>query len=245
MTETVDAPVTTEPEKASFFEDLVDTFVAPAKMFARREGQGIFLTIVLFTVLALVLSFAARGAMGPAMDAEIDRQVAKAMADNPGMDPAAMNAMRGVMEFSMTYFVALGMPVLFLLVALATWIVTKVFGVTMTFGNALVIATWGSLPRLVGFVAIAIQGLVMDMSGAKGLMGLTIGVGRFLDPDTTSAGLIALLGRIELFTLWATVLIAIGVSVIGKVPRAKGYAVAGVVWVMGALPALFQLATGR
>jgi hypothetical protein len=65
-------------------------------------------------------------------------------------------------------------------------------------------------------------------------------VGRFFDPETTSPALLALLGRIDVFTIWVTVLLVIGLSVTGKIPRAKA-AIAGViVWFLGAVPLLLQ-----
>jgi hypothetical protein len=42
------------------------------------------------------------------------------------------------------------------------------------------------------------------------------------------------------FTIWVTVLLVIGLSVTGKIPRAKA-AIAGViVWFLGAVPLLLQ-----
>jgi hypothetical protein len=65
-----------------------------------------------------------------------------------------------------------------------------------------------------------------------------LGPGRFLDPDTASPLLMALLMRVDVFYVWSTVLIAIGLQVIGKVPAAKAYLVAIAVWFVGALPSV-------
>ena len=56
-----------------------------------------------------------------------------------------------------------------------------------------------------------------------------------------SPALLGLLGRIDLFTIWVTVLLVIGLAVTGKIPRGRA-AIAGVVmWFAGALPVLGSL----
>jgi hypothetical protein len=38
------------------------------------------------------------------------------------------------------------------------------------------------------------------------------------------------------FTIWVTVLLAIGLSVTGKIPRRRAAIAAGLVWLLGAVP---------
>lgn len=244
MPETVDAPVVQEPEKASFFEDLVDIVIAPAKVFARRVDAGVFLTIVVLTALALALAFANRGAMDAAVEAEIDRAVARMVEENPQMNADQLGPVRSWMGFMMTYGIAIGLPIYFLIVAIGVWLVGKVFGAPVTYGNSLMITTWSFVPRLLGMLLFAVQGLVMDTSGLKGIMQASFGVARFLDPDTVSPGLLAMLARVEVFTIWSTILIGIGIAVVGRIPRGKAMMAAAVVWCLGLLPGLWQFAMG-
>jgi hypothetical protein len=65
---------------------------------------------------------------------------------------------------------------------------------------------------------------------------LTFGVGRFLDPDTVSPLLLAVVGRVDLITLWITALVAIGLCVTGRIPMAKAAIAAAIVWLVGGLP---------
>ena len=67
---------------------------------------------------------------------------------------------------------------------------------------------------------------------------VTLGVGRFLDPDVASPLLLAIVGRLDVFTIWVTVLLAIGLSVTGNISRQKAAIAAVVVWMLGALPLL-------
>jgi len=45
-------------------------------------------------------------------------------------------------------------------------------------------------------------------------------------------------GRIDVFTIWVTVLVAIGLAVTGKISRGKAAIAAAIVWLVGALPTL-------
>jgi hypothetical protein len=65
---------------------------------------------------------------------------------------------------------------------------------------------------------------------------VSLGVGRFLDPDATSMTMLAVVGRIDLFTLWVTVLVAVGLKVVGKATTAQAAAAAAIVWIAGGLP---------
>ena len=43
-----------------------------------------------------------------------------------------------------------------------------------------------------------------------------------MDPDNASQVMLALASRVDLFTIWVTVLLAIGLHVVGKIPQAGG-----------------------
>jgi hypothetical protein len=51
--------------------------------------------------------------------------------------------------------------------------------------------------------------------------------------------MIALASRVDLFTIWVTVLLAIGLHVVGKVSRQQAAIAAAITWVVGALPVVF------
>ena len=73
---------------------------------------------------------------------------------------------------------------------------------------------------------------------------MSLGVGRFFDPDTASPILLAIVGRLDVVTIWVTVLLAIGLAVTGRISRGKA-AIAGVImWIVGALPPLLTALRG-
>jgi hypothetical protein len=64
-----------------------------------------------------------------------------------------------------------------------------------------------------------------------------------MDPDGSQV-MLALASRVDLFTIWVTVLLAIGLHVVGKITRQQAGIVAGLTWVVGALPAVFGALRG-
>ena len=48
--------------------------------------------------------------------------------------------------------------------------------------------------------------------------------------------LLAVVGRIDLITIWITVLVAIGLAVTGRIPLRKAAIAAAIVWFVGGLP---------
>ena len=72
----------------------------------------------------------------------------------------------------------------------------------------------------------------------NGVIKLSFSPARFLDPATANPVLVQVLNRFDLFTIWVTVLLAIGVYVTGRVSKSQA-TIAGVLfWIVGAIPAL-------
>ena len=81
-----------------------------------------------------------------------------------------------------------------------------------------------------------LQALFLDPAQLDGRFRLSLRLGRFLDPDTSSPLLLAVVGRLDLITMWITVLIAIGLSVTGRIPLGRAAIAAAIVWLVGGLP---------
>ena len=125
-----------------------------------------------------------------------------------------------------------------LFIGFVLWVVGKFFDAKQTLNAAMVVATFSYVPRIVEGVVARVQGMFVDPDSLDNRFSLSLGIGRFLDADTRSPVVLGLLGRIDLFTIWVTVLLVIGLAVTGKISRGKA-AIAGVViWLAGALPVL-------
>ena len=236
-----DAPVNgasaTPPVKsAARWEDFIDIFYAPASVFQRRINSGFAIPMIVVTILIGAIFFANKGVMQPVMDGEFSRATAAAMKKNPNLTAEQMNQFRGMGEKFGAIFLIVGLPVTMFVVGLISWFIGKIFDAKQTLGDAIMVASFAYVPKIVESIVNGVQGLLLDPANLTSHYQLTLGVGRFLDPDTSSPMMLAILGRVDLFTLWVTLLIAIGLSVTGKIPRSKAYIAAALVWVVGAIP---------
>ena len=80
----------------------------------------------------------------------------------------------------------------------------------------MIVAAYAYAPRILDSVLLGLQGLFLDPAQLDGRFRLSFGVGRFLDPDTVSPLLLAIVGRVDVITIWITALVAIGLCVTGR-----------------------------
>lgn len=235
---------TAPAERSSLVEDMIDVFFSPAAMFTRRAGQSGWGAYAIVTVLLAASFYASLGALQGVFDAEMVRALAEVTSKNPDMSGDQLAAIQGTIEASFRYGGFATMPFILLALGACVWLVAKLLGGELGYGGGVMIASFAYLPKVLESALISVQSLVFDTSQFTGRYQFSWGVGRFLD-DAMSQGMQNLLGRIDLFTLWATLLIAIGLANAAKVPKPKAYAGAAVVWVLGALPAVMQLMRGQ
>lgn len=225
---------------ASWWEDFVDIFYAPSQVYARRAGSGFGVPMAVVTVVLAIIAIVNSGVMQPILDAEFARSTAAAMRQNPQITPEMMAKGRGIGEAIAKYGALIFVPIGIFFTGLVLWLVGKIVDAGESLAAAIMVAAYAFAPRMLEGVLAGIQGLLLDPASLNGRFKLSLGLGRFLDPDTASPVLLALLGRVDVFTIWVTVLLAIGLSVTGRIPRSRAAVAAAIVWVCGALP---QLAT--
>ncbi|MEO8335241.1 MAG: YIP1 family protein [bacterium] len=226
------------PKGASKWEDYIDIFYAPSDVYARRINSGFGIPLLVVTVLVGAIFIASSGALQPIMDAEFMRGMASAQKANPNMTDAQLQTAKSIGGTFAKIGAFVFMPITIFLTGLALWVVGKFFDAKQTFGAALMVTAYANVIKVVASIVMAVQLLLLDTSSMNGILRLSLGVGRFLDPDTTSPLLIAMLGRVDVFTIWVTILLGIGLSVTGKIPRSKAMVAAAVVWFVGAMPGL-------
>jgi hypothetical protein len=229
---------TTSPERASLWEDFLEIFINPAAVFERRKTSGFWLPLLVVTVAIAVLYLAFKGAIQPIMDAEFNRAIAKVMEQNPQLTPEQLASGKAFQERFASIMVVLGVPMAILLVGLVLWIAGKVVGAAQTIGAACMVSAYSFFPRVVEQLVDAAQALFLPEEQLTGRAAISLGPARFLDPNTASPFLSALFLRADVFTLWITILLAIGLRVTGKVPMSKALIAAAIVWLVGGLPSL-------
>lgn len=233
-----DAPVAAPPE-ASRWEDFIDIFYAPSTVFARRAESGFLLPMVVVTVLTGALFLMNSGTMSPIMDAEFSRSMAK---QAPQLSAEQLESIRKMAGVTSKVGAFVFVPIGIFLTGLMLWVCGKFVDAKQTLRQATMVAAFAFMPRVIEALVVAVQGLLLDPNSFDGRLRVSLGVGRFLDPDTTSPALLALLGRLDVFTIWVTVLLAIGLAVTGKITRSRAAIAAAIVWLLGAAPLLLQAA---
>lgn len=238
----MDTPAAPAPVdvRTPLWEDFLDVFYAPRQVFARRpEGRWALPLLVLAAVMAF-LFFASQGALEPAMSADFER----AMRNNPDVTPEQMAQARRMSGVFGLLGIAVGFPIGVVVTGAVLWAVGKLFDSAASLGVAVMIVVYAQFPRLLQQLLALVQGLVMDEGSLRSFYSVSLSPARFLDPDATDPLVLTLAGRLDLFLLWSTVLIAIGLQVRGGVPRAPSYLAAALVWLLGAVPLLLGALAG-
>jgi hypothetical protein len=223
-------------ERAAVWEDFIDIFYAPSAVFRRRERGGVFVPMLVVTVLFSVMFFLTSGVLQPVMDAEFERGMAAAMRQNPQLTPEMLERFRAVAQRVQLIGTIVFVPLATVMVGCALWAAGKLVAAKESLHTALIVAAYAYVPKVLDTVARGVQGLFLDPAGLNGQFRVSLGPGRFLDPDTTSPLLLAVVGRLDVFTIWATVLLAIGLAVTGRIPLKRAAIAAALVWCAGAIP---------
>jgi hypothetical protein len=241
VTESASTPV--QP-KVSLWEDFIDIFTSPSAVFRRRDGSGFGLQLLVLTVLFAIIVIGTKSLVMPAIDADIARQGAKIMHSHPEITAEQLQKQQSIGETIGPIFVVILMPIMAMITGLVLWLVGKIFDSKQTPSTAMMVATYAFFPKLLAALAAALVAYLSNPERINGMTRLSVGLGALLDPDKASPLLLALLVRVDLFTIWVTVLLAIGLHVTGKVPKAQAYAAAAIVWLIGALPGVIGAMRG-
>ena len=222
---------------ASLWEDFVDIFFSPANVFRRRERGSWLIPLLIITVAVGIITIASRGVLQPVIDAEFER-AADQLRKNPQITEEMIERTRGFTNFFTIWGPIIFTPISAIIVGFMTWLVAKLVDSKQTLHAALVVASYAFVPRVVQAIVNAIQGLVLSPDQLNGVVKLSLGPARFLDLATTKPLVVQILNRFDLFTIWVTILLAIGVYVTGRVSKQQA-TVAGVLfWIVGAIPAI-------
>jgi membrane protein, antimicrobial resistance system len=224
---------------ASLWEDFIDIIVSPANVFRRRERGSWIVPLIIITIAVAILAAASRGVMQPVIDAEFER-AADQMRKNPQFTEEMIERARSFSAWFATYGPVIFTPIAIVIVGFMTWLVAKLVDARQELNAALMVAAYSYVPRVIQGIVNSIQALVLSPDKLTGFVKLSLSPARFLDPATANPLLLQLLARLDLFTIWVTVLLAIGVYVTGRITKGQA-AFAGVLfWIVGSLPAVFS-----
>jgi hypothetical protein len=240
MTESAASAAPSKPAQSSFWEDVIDIFFQPADVFRRRQNRSVWPPMLFVAISIGVIFYATFNTLEPMFAAEFTRRTAKVLATNPQITQDILDKQRTIGESFTRYGIGVVVLITMFILGVVAWLVGKLVGSKQTFQAALVVAAWSYMPRVVGAVIGGVQGLLMDPSKLTSQMSISLSPARFMDPDATNPVLFQILGRLDLITIWVTVLLAIGLYVTGKVTKERAVVFGILIWIVGSLPVLQQ-----
>lgn len=225
--------------EASVMDDIIEIFYAPSKVFARRRDNPKFWAA--FFILSILFALGIWVMMrnyADVLDAQMTRQMSAQMAKNPQFTPEMAERSRHIGQAVAPIFGILIGIVSTLVLGLVVWLVGKMFDSKADLRHGMMIATLSSFPKLIDLIIAAVIALVAGTGGITNMMAAGPSLARFA-PASTSVAVLGVLSRFSIGTIWATILIGIGLHVAGRTTKAKGYTAAVVIWVLATLFAVF------
>lgn len=223
------------PASSSVIEDIIDIFHSPSAVFERRRADPRFWAA--FFILALLMALAGwvmLKNMSAVMDAQFARQSAQVLKRNPQVTEDQLNNMRRVGEtFAPIGFAVVAIISIFVL-GIGVWLVGKLFESAADLKQSMVIATFASFPKLIDVLLAAVVAMSVGTGNADNMFAAMPSAARFAGSGTSLA-VLGVLSRISIGTIWATILVAIGLHVMGRIPKQRAYTAAFVMWVVGTL----------
>jgi hypothetical protein len=233
MSDTAQTPDVHTPTK-SVWEDFVDIYFAPSQVFARRIDGRYGLALLVLTIVLAILVVPGQAAIAPALEADMQRAI-EGMGADAQASAASFNPSGGLAMVFGVVGILVTTPIAAFITGLVVWGASRIFSAAFPVGVAVMIATYAAFPKVLQSVAMIVQGqfLIPDSMSA-----LSVGPARFVDVQEASPVLLGLLTRLDLFTLWGTLLIAIGLYVAGRMPKGSAITVAAIAWAVAVLPTL-------
>ena len=102
------------------------------------------------------------GAMQPIMDAEFTRSTAAMMKKNPQLTAEQLQMGRSIGEKIAKVGAFIFVPITIFLVGLVLWVVGKFVDAKQTLGQAIMVAAYSYVPKVVASVVVGVQLLLMD-----------------------------------------------------------------------------------
>lgn len=218
---------------ASVMDDIIEIFYAPSRVFARRRDNPKFwAAFFIFVVLFALGTWVMLRNYADVLDAQLTRQMEARAAGNPQFTPEAAAKARQMGEMLAPIGGVVGGIVATFVLGLVIWLVGKLFDSTADLTQGMVIATFASFPKIIDLVVGAVQALAMGTGGVTNMLAAPPTLARFA-PAGASPLMIGLLSRFSIGTIWATILIGIGLHVVGRIPKGRAYTAAAVIWILG------------
>jgi len=233
-------PASAAANDPSVMDDIIEIFYAPSRVFARRRDNPKFwAAFFILSILFAIGMWVMMRNYADVLDAQIRRQMDAQMAKNPQMTAEMAEKGRHMGQIIAPISGIIGGVIATLILGVGVWLVGKLFDSKADIRHGLMIATFASFPKVIDLILAAVGALVVGTAGVTNMMAAGPSLARFA-PAGTSGTIIGLLSRFSIGTIWATILIAIGLHIAGRMTKGRAYGAAIVLWLIGTGLAVFS-----
>lgn len=227
------------PPTTPVWEDLVDIFVSPSAVFARRKDDPqFFAALAMLTGIVAVLTIASWDLLQPIKQADASRGIEMYLRAHPDLPSAQVEAIRNRASGGGSIGRWLGWlsaPLVVLAGGLFVWLAAKAVRAATTLGQSFMVMTYAFAPKVIGLIAGIVMAAVLPETTLNTQFHLTLSPTQFISPDAMLPSRMALLTRFDLTTLWGTALIALGIRVTAGTTMARSALAAFVVWAIASV----------
>jgi hypothetical protein len=223
--------------KAPSWEDYLEVFYAPTRVFQRRGTKWGGPLLVLFLVTAVVI-LGTYSLLRPLYEADGQRAMAGRMEQMTAEQRAQVAQMSGKWAFMAPLEVMVFSVIVPLILGVVLWLVGKMLGA------AIMVAVFSYFPRILYWPILTLQAAMLPEEKQTGFASVSLSPARLVAATNDNVGLLALLSRFDIFVLWTTVLLALGLKVTGKVTTQKAIIAGVIMWLLGSLQPLFAYLRG-
>jgi Yip1 domain len=213
------------PRRMSSAARLVGVFVSPGKTFADIAAEPHFiLAWCVMAVAGLAFGYVVLHRVGALT---LARQQLEASARGRALSPGQLDAAAATAAkfFSISFYASPATNIIFLCLfgALFLGIANFLLGYEANYKQALAVTTHAYLVQTVyALLMILVIALMPNPQNFQLANPMASNPGYFLDKATTSPFLYQLATRIDLFTFWTIILLAIGISKLGRKGKFSG-----------------------
>ncbi len=220
----------------SAIQNLVGVLISPGKTFAALREQPKWLMAM---VILLAVAITGQLIAFPKIDWE---EVARMQLESSSRQMTEAQMEQGIEmgakfgSYASLGSVILGFPLVWLVAALLMWMLIRMLGgLELSYVQSLSTTVHSMAPWIVHtLLSIPLTLTRSEISGQELQSGgvLKHGLASFMEAE---GPMLQFLTSINVFTIWAVILMGIGFSVVGRVSKGKAFGAAIAVWIIGIL----------
>lgn len=222
--------IPTQGSRPPWWKDYLEIVYAPARVFARNENGNFWRPMAVVTIAFGVVLLVGIPAWQPYFESIWNERAQEILRRYPSTSPPEL-AKQKANDLRMA-FVALPilLPLVMGLTGLVAWVIGKALRSSQTVRSAMVVAAFAYVPVVFAGMAAFTEGLLFGAPAPNDPSMVGWSLGRFFSAEAIGhRPLLSIVAHLDVFTIWMTVLLCIGLAVTGKLAPKRAI-LAGFIW---------------